>query len=158
MPNKLAALLAGAIATLSGGAGSSALPELPPAPAGQAVSELLMMDARRALAAEHARHMPQAQAPAAGLPHARETPYASPPAVAARPAPLLASIYGVGNRLHAQVVIDGRQALFASGQARSIGGEPTPWRLKRIAPPCVDLESEKNGVMRLCTAKTEEKR
>ena len=113
---------------------------------------------RGALAAEHARHASPASASIPGLLHAADAQYAARPSAAARPAPLLASIYGVGNRLHAQVVIDGRQALFASGQARSIGGEPTPWRLKRIAPPCVDLESEKNGAMRLCTAKTQDKR
>jgi hypothetical protein len=78
---------------------------------------------------------------------------ALPAAVAAaksRPPSALASIYGVGHRLQARVLIEGQEALFASGSAQALGGASLPWRLKRIAPPCVDLESTQGGAMRLC--------
>lgn len=160
MRNKLAGLLAGALSIPLCGPGWAALPDLPPAPAGQAVSELLMMDARRAIAAEHARHSlpPLDLSSGQGHGQAYPTPGAPHPAGAAKPAPLLAAIYGVGNRLHAQVIIDGQEALYASGHTRPLTANPIPWKLKRIAPPCIDLESDGGGAMRLCSARTGDQR
>ena len=152
MPNKLAAFITGAVATLSSAPGQAELPQLPPAPAGQAVSELLMLDARQALAAEYAKPAQQ-EALFPGGPSYNGTPLlggrASTPE---SPRPTLTSIYGVGKRLHAQVVINGQKALFISGQPSPAEGASIPWRLRRIAPPCVDLEGEETGVMRLCSA------
>ena len=152
MRNKLATLLTVAVTALSSPLVHAALPQLPPAPAGQAVSELLMLDARQALAAEYAKPGLQTSNAASG-PSYKGTPLLSDPAdPPSTPRPTLTSIYGVGKRLHAQVVIDGQHALFISGQTRPAEGASIPWRLKRIAPPCIDLEGEHAGVMRLCSA------
>ncbi len=158
MRNKLTGLLAGALVSPLGGAGWAALPDLPPAPAGQAVSELLMMDARRAIAAEHAKHPLPPSALSAAHGTASTASGFPQPSGAVKPAPLLTAIYGVGHRLHAQVVIDGQEALYVSGHARAVTANPSPWRLKRIAPPCIDLESDNGGAMRLCSNRTGERR
>lgn len=141
----------------------ASLPDLPPAPVGQAVSELLMLDANQALAAERGKGTSFATSPTAtfpGVPVPDSANQAVPPDQAAntaskptpRAAPQLTSIYGVGNRLHAQVLIDGQPTLYATGRSRSLAGADT-WQLKRIAPPCVDLQSAAHGAMRLCASR-----
>ncbi|MCB5362924.1 hypothetical protein H0484_04030 [Pusillimonas sp. CC-YST705] len=152
MRNKLPWLWAGALLSLLHSVGWASLPALPPPPPAQAVSELLMLDARRALAAERQRYLEQ-QAGAgpqeAGLGAIPLTSVhdADPPAKL----PVLTSIYGVGNRLHAEVLIDGHETLYVNGRAQALNDMSTPWRLKRLAPPCIDLESD-SSAMRLCAA------
>ena len=158
MRNNVLARLAGlALATIAH-ASLATLPELPPAPAGQAVTELLMIDARDAIAAERAKQQTSAQpaqpVPSTGSPTSvtglpTTMASATPPV---QSGPVLTAIYGVGNRLHAEVLIDGQQTLFANGRPTPVSSVASPWRLKRIAPPCVDLESS-DGAMRLCASR-----
>lgn len=158
MRNNVLARLAGLALATSAHASLATLPELPPAPAGQAVSELLMIDARDAIAAERAKQQTSAQpaqpVPSTGSPTSvtglpTTMASATPPV---QSGPVLTAIYGVGNRLRAEVLIDGQHTLFANGRPSPLTGASTSWRLKRISPPCVDLESD-DGAMRLCAAR-----
>ncbi len=153
MQSKAIRRLSGAvIATLSCGAWAG-LPDVPPAPVSQAVSELLMMDARRAVVLEREKGVPDARDVAISGQAVSSPGGDAAGSHSAKSAPLLTSIYGVGNRLHAQLVIDGQETLYASGRLTPVAGTPNGWRLRRIAPPCVDLESESSGVMRLCATR-----
>lgn len=49
------------------------------------------------------------------------------------------SIYGVGNRLYAEVVLDAQPYLFVSGRSQALQGSDRQWVLQRIQPPCVHL-------------------
>lgn len=137
-------LLAGCLVMLCGNAAHAGVPEPPPAPAAQAVSQLLMLDALQAVAAERARQ----QTPAPGL----SAPSAQRPDDAPRTSLVLHALYGVGQHLHAQVLIDGQAALYTSGHSQPAVDVPLGWRLKRIAPPCIDLEDASGDARRVCAA------
>ncbi len=52
------------------------------------------------------------------------------------------SIYGLGNRLYAEVVLDAQSYLFVSGRSQALQGPDRQWILQRIQPPCVHLKRE----------------
>ena len=52
------------------------------------------------------------------------------------------SIFGVGSRLFAELVLFSKPYLFVSGQSRPVEGPDRQWKLKRIQPPCIYLQHE----------------
>ena len=52
------------------------------------------------------------------------------------------AIFGVGNHLHAELVLSSKPYLFVSGRARPLEGPDRQWKLQRIQPPCIHLSHE----------------
>lgn len=52
------------------------------------------------------------------------------------------SIFGVGSRLYAELVLLSKPYLFVSGQSRPVEGPDRQWKLQRIQPPCIYLQHE----------------
>ena len=52
------------------------------------------------------------------------------------------SIYGVGNRLFAELLLSSKPYVFLAGQSRPVSGSDRRWKLQRIQPPCVHLKHE----------------
>lgn len=52
------------------------------------------------------------------------------------------SIYGVGSRLFAELVLSSKSYLFLSGQSRPVQGPDRRWQLERIQPPCIHLKHD----------------
>lgn len=148
MSSKAVLRLTAALVLLHNSRVHGALPELPPAPPAQSVSELLLLDASQAIANERARQgKVDLMSPASKHSHENRLP-AQPD----HSLPVLNAIYGVGHRLHARVLINGQTALFSSGLPQALAEQTLAWRLKRISPPCVELESDHSLHLRLCTA------
>lgn len=61
------------------------------------------------------------------------------PAITAVTENLLLAIYGVGQSLSAEVLIDSEPHIFKNLRTQAISGRSVSYTLERIAPPCVHL-------------------
>lgn len=156
----LALLPASAAAT-----GLEIAPPPPPAPPAHLVRELLEEDAKRALINERLSNASKAAAagetdhlplPTARPPRANESgvPAAESPEPTAihQPVTRLKGIVGVGGRLSAIVSVDGKEAIYRSGQPLPAIGHDSGLRLVRIAAPCVEFSAERNATTRRISA------
>lgn len=126
-----------ALTMICGMAGASDLVAVPPAPAAALVSELLQLDAEKALRAGRGEVAPRADLPAVESPPrdpAADDTDASPVA-----APRLLAIYGVDSVLSAEFVIAGDRITLRPGQwyANHRGQR---YRLSALRPPCAVLD------------------
>lgn len=99
-----------------------------------AVRELMRLDTELALSALRQQLLEQERRHAKS---ARPGPDRSGPLT-------LTAIYGVGNRLLAEVIIDSRSQVFMRGRPRAIdnGVPDSGFRLRGISGSCVDLERD----------------
>lgn len=126
-------------------------PAAPSAPPAHLVRELLEEDAQRALLNERVTAAPPTNPEISGR---NQQPDAdggmatrAAGAAATTSVPLdwkanpirLKTIMGVGRRLSALINVEGKDALYRSGQQRAVSGVDGGWRLLQIAPPCVEL-------------------
>ena len=68
----------------------------------------------------------------------------SGPAVALSTDNVLLAIYGVGQSLTAEVLLDAELHVFKNRRLQPILGRSTKYILERIAPPCVHLKKSEN--------------
>lgn len=68
----------------------------------------------------------------------------SGPAVALSTDNVLLAIYGVGQSLTAEVLLDAELHVFKNRRLQPILGRSTKYTLERIAPPCVHLKKSEN--------------
>lgn len=129
----------------------------------ETVGEMLLIDTRIALSKEHQRELEamgiKHQAPVAAqaaLPTPKMTPVEEPAKTQPLPdkpkAPVLSveGIFGPGDQLSADVLIDGRKVRFKTGQRYPIGyARPFAYQLISINVPCIRL-SGPGGSQKLC--------
>lgn len=67
---------------------------------------------------------------------------ASGPATALSTENILVAIYGVGQSLSAEVILDSEPHVFKNRRLHPLSGRSTKYTLDRIKPPCVHLKKE----------------
>ena len=94
------------------------------------VEELLQMDTQAALLAARKKIIGPLSAPGPVTTHNSEN--------------VLLAIYGVGQSLSAEVLIDTEPHVFKSRHPQAISGRSASYTLERIAPPCIHLKKNEH--------------
>lgn len=94
------------------------------------VEELLQLDTQAALLAARKKIVGPLTTPGPATTHMSEN--------------VLLAIYGVGQSLSAEVLIDAEPHVFKNRHPRAISGRSASYTLERIAPPCVHLKKNEN--------------
>lgn len=90
------------------------------------VEELLQLDTQAALLAARKKIVGPMEVPGPVVAHATEN--------------ILLAIYGVGQSLSAEVLIDAEPHVFKNKHSQAISGRSASYTLERIAPPCIHLK------------------
>lgn len=90
------------------------------------VEELLQLDTQAALLAARKKIVGPLVTPGPVVTDSREN--------------VLLAIYGVGQSLSAEVLIDSEPHVFKNRHAQAISGRSASYTLERIAPPCIHLK------------------
>jgi hypothetical protein len=135
----------------------SLAPSVPPAPASQIVGEMLQLDAQRALASEReklARSGLLLSPPASLVANSAVSHPDSAPQTSST-LPSLQAIYGMGNILHADVLIQGKAVTFRNGRSAPVRGDAAGYRLASISGGCVKLRSAADdpALVEVCDAR-----
>lgn len=122
----------------------SLAPSIPPAPASQIVGEMLHLDAQRALASEREKLARSGLLLSAPSSLVANTAPSNPdsPSPTSNTLPSLQAIYGMGNVLHADVLIQGKAVTFRNGRGTPIRGDAAGYRLKSISGGCIKLQAD----------------
>lgn len=94
----------------------------------QVVEELLELDTQAALFAARKKIVGPMTAPGPVATHTSEN--------------VLLAIYGVGQSLSAEVLIDAEPHVFKNKHVRALSGRSVTYTLDRIAPPCIYLKKQ----------------
>lgn len=92
------------------------------------VEELLQLDTQAALLAARKKIVGPLDMPGPVVTHTTEN--------------ILLAIYGVGQSLSAEVLIDAEPHIFKNKHIQAISGRSASYTLERIAPPCVHLKRQ----------------
>lgn len=94
------------------------------------VEELLQLDTQAALLAARKKMVGPLIAPGPVTSHNSEN--------------ILLAIYGVGQSLSAEVLIDAEPHVFKNRHPRAISGRSASYTLERITPPCIHLKKNEH--------------
>lgn len=94
------------------------------------VEELLQLDTQAALLAARKKIIGPLIAPGPVTTHTSEN--------------VLLAIYGVGQSLSAEVLIDAEPHVFKNRHPQAISGRSASYTLERIAPPCIHLKKNEH--------------
>jgi hypothetical protein len=103
------------------------------------VEELLQLDTQAALLAARKKIVGPLVKPGLVVTHSTEN--------------VLLAIYGVGQSLSAEVLIDAEPHVFKNRHTQAISGRSVSYTLERIAPPCIHLKKNDQPEM-LCLGQT----
>jgi len=95
------------------------------------VEELLQLDTQAALLAARKKIVGPLIAPGPVTTHTSEN--------------VLLAIYGVGQSLSAEVLIDSEPHVFKNRHLQAISGRSASYTLERIAPPCIHLKKNEHS-------------
>lgn len=126
----------------------------------QTVREMLKLDAERALATEQRLHREEErrlgalnQVVLTAEAAAPEEPKVSPPQEVVEPPVVIdvVGIFGVENKLMADVEINGARYRYLSGRSLPVGASDRfRFKLVKIHTPCVSLQDSKLGAREVC--------